>query len=84
MGVEPSCTAVLRSDSVDLFPENDGYSCRTQASDLANVHCVTLAQLLTGAAAVPGEYSARAAKLPEVALPEAVKTPEAPGVGGGG
>ncbi|WP_231444561.1 FAD-binding and (Fe-S)-binding domain-containing protein [Brevibacterium zhoupengii] len=44
----------------------DGYSCRTQASDLAEVQGLTLAQLLTGAAA-GAEHSARAKRLPESA-----------------
>jgi len=42
----------------------DGFSCRTQAEDLAGVHGMTLPQLLTGAAVEPGR-SARAARLPQ-------------------
>ncbi|WP_172172607.1 FAD-binding and (Fe-S)-binding domain-containing protein [Brevibacterium sp. CT2-23B] len=50
-------------------PENsiylaDGFSCRTQAADLANVNGMTLPQLLTGEASKPG-HSARASRLPE-------------------
>ena len=46
VGIEPSCTAVLRSDLVDLFPEDD------RARLLAE-HTYTLAELLTGAEAPP-------------------------------
>lgn len=46
VGIEPSCTAVLRSDLVDLFPDDD------RARLLAE-HTYTLAELLTGADAPP-------------------------------
>nr|WP_235912421.1 FAD-binding and (Fe-S)-binding domain-containing protein [Ruania zhangjianzhongii] len=46
VGIEPSCTAVLRSDLVDLFPDDE------RARLLAE-HTYTLAELLTGAEAPP-------------------------------
>ena len=42
----------------------DGFSCRTQANDLAGVRGVTLAELLLDGSDFP---SARAARLPETA-----------------
>lgn len=62
---ENALLPALRDAPADSIYLADGYSCRTQASDLADVQGVTLAQLLTGEALVPGEFSARATKLPE-------------------
>ncbi len=50
MGLEPSCTAVLRSDLVDLFPDDP----RAQAVSAATR---TLAELLTSVDTAPGRES---------------------------
>ena len=61
---ENALLPALRDAPQDSIFLADGYSCRTQANDLADVDGVTLPQLLLGA--VDGEeHSARATRLPE-------------------
>ena len=67
---ENALLPALRDAPPDSIFLADGYSCRTQASDLADVQGLTLPQLLMGEAegAVGGQkHSARATKLPESA-----------------
>ncbi|MGO1440625.1 MAG: FAD-binding and (Fe-S)-binding domain-containing protein [Brevibacterium yomogidense] len=61
---ENALLPALRDAPEDSIYLADGYSCRTQASDLTDVQGVTLAQLLTGVGA-EGGYTARATKLPD-------------------
>lgn len=61
---ENALLPTLRDAPADSIYVADGFSCRTQAEDLAEVHGMTLPQLLTGAASTTG-HSARASRLPE-------------------
>jgi Fe-S oxidoreductase len=63
---ENALLPALRDAPEDSIYLADGFSCRTQAADLTNVHGMTLPQLLTGEASRPG-HSARASRLPEAA-----------------
>ncbi len=61
---ENALLPALRDAPADSIYLADGFSCRTQAADLAEVHGMTLPQLLTGTASTSG-HSARAHRLPE-------------------
>ncbi|WP_413332120.1 FAD-binding and (Fe-S)-binding domain-containing protein [Brevibacterium sp. GP-SGM9] len=63
---ENALLPALRDAPPDSIFLADGFSCRIQANDLANVNGLTLPQLLLGSAEA-GRHSARASRLPETA-----------------
>ncbi|WP_113904683.1 MULTISPECIES: FAD-binding and (Fe-S)-binding domain-containing protein [Brevibacterium] len=63
---ENALLPALRDAPADSIFLADGFSCRTQADDLADVQGVTLPELLLGVG-TDGTRSARAARLPETA-----------------
>lgn len=63
---ENALLPALRDAPPDSIFLADGFSCRTQANDLADVEGLTLPQLLLGSAQVD-RHSARASRLPESA-----------------